>query len=313
MTLRPCVFLAAVLFAVAFMSSCAPPQGTPPRIKEVLNKDAFDVGEDIRVLITARAAPGTLFRWMPPEEKMEGVTLEDYRIRGVERPWTSSLCARLLLRSFEPGEHEIPALPVSYRPRGQETWQEVTTQPLKITVNSRVSGDVLELAIKDIKGPLRRRPVLLLVVIVFVCVSAATLGIFYWTRKRRALAAVPVPPPPAHEIALEKIRELIAKDYIGRGLRQEFYFELSLIIRQYLEARFAIRAPEMTTEEFLEYLRDAATLAPVHKELLRDFLTHCDLVKFARYEPGSPEIDAALASARRLIEETRNRPEASEA
>ncbi len=309
-TLSFCAFLAVVLLAAVLLSSCAPSRGRPPRIKEVLNKNSFDVGEDIRLLIVVRAAPGTHLRWMPEEEGLEGVSLEDYRIRTLERPWASSLYVRLLLRSFEPGTHEIPALAVSYRPKGQETWEEASTQPLEITINSRVSGDVLALDIKDIKGPLRRRSMLLPAMIALVGVSAAMLGLFYWTRKRRALAAVPVPTPPAHEIALEKIRKLIAKDYISRGLHQAFYFELSLIVRQYLEARFAIRAPEMTTEEFLEHLRDASTLRSRHKELLRDFLTHCDLVKFARYDPGAPEIDAALASARRLIEETKERQEA---
>ncbi len=293
------------LLIVVFLASCAPAKGTPPRIREVVKKSAFDVGEDIRVRIEARASAGTLFRWMPPEEEIEGVKLEDQKLRTSDRPWGSRLTVDLLLRSFEPGEHEIPALPVSYMLKGEVAWREASTQPLKFTVKSRVSGDVLELEIKDIKGPLRRRPVLVFALVALLAAAAAALGIYYWTRRHRALAGVPVPPPPAHEIALQKIRELIAKDYINHGLEQQFYYELSLIVREYLEARFGIRAPEMTTEEFLEHLRLGATLAPEHKELLRDFLTHCDLVKFARYDPVQPEIDAAVASARRLIEETR--------
>jgi hypothetical protein len=40
------------------------------------------------------------------------------------------------------------------------------------------------------------------------------------------------------------------------------------------------------------------------KESLGDFLQRCDLVKFARYEPGEPELRDLHASALRLVEET---------
>ncbi len=293
-------------FFIGFLlASCGPAGKQAPRIKETLKQEGFDVGEDIRLRIEAAAPAGTLFRWKPPQEEIEGLSVEDHKIQTSDRPWGSRLSVDLLLRSFEPGEHEIPELPISYRRKGGADWKETSTRPLKVTVKSRVSGDVLKLDIKEIKGPLGRRPVLVLAFITLLAAAAAAFGISYWKRRRRGLAGVAVPPTPAHEIALQKIKELLAKDYISRGLEQQFYYELSLIVREYLEDRFGIRAPEMTTEEFLEHLRVGSALVPAHKELLKDFLTHCDLVKFARYEPGRPEIDAAVASARRLIEETK--------
>ena len=297
--------LIIALFLCAFLASCGPGRGEAPRIKEALKKESFDVGEEVRFRLEARAAAGTVFRWTPPEEEIEGVKLEDHKIHTLDKPWGSRLIVDLLLRSFEPGEHEIPVMSVAYMPKGEATWQEALTQPVKFTVKEQVSGEVLELDVKPIKGPLRRRPLLLMILVALLAAAAAGAWLYLWRKRQRALASVPVPPPPAHEIALQKIRELLAKDYISRGLDSQFYYELSLIVREYLEARFGIRAPEMTTEEFLEHLRRGSALEPAHKELLKDFLMHCDLVKFARYEPGRPEIDAAVASARRLIEETK--------
>jgi len=261
----------------------------------------------VRVRLEARAAAGTVFKWTPPEEMTEGVRLQDYKVRASQKPWGSRLSVSLLLRSFEPGEHEVPSLAIAYLPKGGQEWKEVWTETLPFTVESRISGDVLELDIKKIKGPLRRMPVPALVLLTLLAVAAAVLGVYLRAKTRRALTSVPAPAPPAHEVALRKIEELLAKDYISRGMEPQFYYELSLIVREYLEDRFGIRAPEMTTEEFLEHLRFGAALAPEHKDLLKDFLTHCDLVKFARYEPGGPEIDAAVASARRVIEETKVR------
>ncbi|MGE5279583.1 MAG: hypothetical protein ACM3L6_02420, partial [Deltaproteobacteria bacterium] len=273
-------------------------------LKATLAKKVFDVGEDIRPTITGRAPAGTLWRWTPPQEGIKGIALEDSALRTSDHPWSSAARLFLLARSFEPGEHEIPALTLGYRSKKDTAWREVSTKPLPFTVRQQVEGDVLKLAIKGIKGPLSR-PHKQLWALAALLAAGLAWGALKWTRRRRAEALLPAPEPPPDEIALKKIRELLAKDYMSRGMEAQFYYELSLIVRAYLEARFSIRAPEMTTEEFLEHMRDAAALTPAHKGLLKDFLTHCDLVKFARYAPGTAETDAAVASARRLIEETR--------
>ncbi len=84
-----------------------------------------------------------------------------------------------------------------------------------------------------------------------------------------------------------------------------WYVELSAAIRRYLEDRFTIRAPELTTEEFLGVARRSSGLTAIHSALLGDFLVQCDRVKFAGYRPGDAETQAALTAARRFVDETR--------
>ena len=43
---------------------------------------------------------------------------------------------------------------------------------------------------------------------------------------------------------------------------------------------------------------------PEQKDSLGEFLDSCDLVKFAKYEPGEPELRELHDSALRLVEET---------
>ena len=45
-------------------------------------------------------------------------------------------------------------------------------------------------------------------------------------------------------------------------------------------------------------------LAKEQKESLGNFLANCDLVKFAKYEPGEKELLELHHSALRLVEET---------
>ncbi len=124
----------------------------------------------------------------------------------------------------------------------------------------------------------------------------------YWQKRRSELPPVPVIPP--HVRAKRKLREALA--LIGQS--REFCILVSDTIRWYLEERFTFRAPERTTEEFLYELRQTNLLTGEQKDSLGEFLKRCDLVKFARYEPGEPELHDLHDSAVRLVEETEPGP-----
>lgn len=83
-----------------------------------------------------------------------------------------------------------------------------------------------------------------------------------------------------------------------------FFVELSALIRRYLEDRFELRAPELTTEEFLQVASQTPDLDEKHQGFLRSFLASADMVKFARFIPPPEEIEAALTAASRFLDET---------
>jgi hypothetical protein len=120
----------------------------------------------------------------------------------------------------------------------------------------------------------------------------------YWTTHRARLSSTP--PVPAHIRAKQKLAEALS--LIGQP--KEFCIAVSDTLRWYLEERFDFRAPERTTEEFLNELQATTVLTADQKDSLVDFLNRCDLVKFAKYEPREPELRDLHASAVRLVEET---------
>jgi hypothetical protein len=125
----------------------------------------------------------------------------------------------------------------------------------------------------------------------------------YWQRKKAETP--PIPLVPAHIRAKQKLAEALG--LIGQP--KEFCILVSDTIRWYLEERFDFHAPERTTEEFLYELRGTNLLTPDQKESLGEFLNRCDLVKFARYEPGEPELRDLHGAAIRLVEETEPPPD----
>ena len=87
-----------------------------------------------------------------------------------------------------------------------------------------------------------------------------------------------------------------------------FYVKLSGIVRQYLEDHFALRSPELTTEEFLDEMAASPDLKRDHQGLLRGFLHGADLVKFAHHVPEPADVEASIQAAQRFLEETREQP-----
>ena len=105
-------------------------------------------------------------------------------------------------------------------------------------------------------------------------------------------------------IALRALEERGAPDAVAADA---WFVELSSIVRHYLENRYEIRAPELTTEEFLNVATARAELTTEHRGLLTSFLERCDRVKFAGYRPEADESIATLAAARGFVEDTRLR------
>jgi hypothetical protein len=160
--------------------------------------------------------------------------------------------------------------------------------------------------IRDIKPPLEIPSGLewLWWTLGMLIVAAILFALWKWWQKRKANAPVP-PPVPAHIRAKQKLQEALA--LIAQP--KPFVIAVSDTARTYLEERFNFRAPERTTEEFLRELGGTNLLAKEQKESLGQFLQSCDLVKFAKYEPGETELRELHSSALRLVEETEPKPE----
>lgn len=139
-------------------------------------------------------------------------------------------------------------------------------------------------------------------------VLSAALAAWYLVRRYRSPAPPAAAPPAPDVLALAALDAILARDLIGRGEVKAFYIELSDVVRTYLESRFQVRAPEMTTEEFLRSVRLSQRLSPNQQEALRGFMEQSDQVKFARRQAGAEEMRASFDLAKRFVQETREPP-----
>ena len=161
--------------------------------------------------------------------------------------------------------------------------------------------------IKDVKPPVDMPGEFWWVWWLLAAVAIAAVALYFLSRRKPAeKAAVIVPPKLPWEIAYERLDALALKKYPEAGIYQPFYVELTGIVRHYLEDHYSIKAPEMTTEEFLNFMKKTSVLKEEHKVVLKDFLNGSDMVKFAKHEPTIGEAQANFDLARKLIAETKD-------
>jgi hypothetical protein len=107
-----------------------------------------------------------------------------------------------------------------------------------------------------------------------------------------------------HNIAYRLLDDLKFLNLPQKGSFKLFYSKLSNILRYYIEYRFSIQAPDMTTEEFLERIRYSDELGSVDKSGIEKFFQISDMVKFAKFEPSSEQAEEAMDLVRSFVSDT---------
>lgn len=137
--------------------------------------------------------------------------------------------------------------------------------------------------------------------------AAAFYGLTHLSRHVRERSMTPV------ERAMLELKRLLGRDLPGRGLFKEFYIELTMVVRRYIERARGIRAPRQTTQEFLEAAARHPSFSAEDIANLKNFLESADMVKFAGVRATSEMAMNATDKARDYIarDNVREDPESS--
>lgn len=321
--------VAAVWFACALLplqTVRALAEALPPQAPSVRSDADAAQGEQAPVRITTTVAPkdvtiGTPFRYTIRIESDPGFEvavplladrLGEYAIVdfGHRDPVTDPDGTRVVehwydLVAYETGSRFVPGVPVAYKPAHAEP---ATVEAPKALVNvesliTRAGGADDIPAIREAVPIAAPGPRLWwLLAGAAVAASVGYLVYRWWWRHGAKTAGVTRSP---HEIALEALQALRAEQLVEQGLHERYYVALSDIVRRYVEARFGLHAPEMTTDEFLAAAQRSRDLIAAHRSALQEFLVEADLVKFARHVPSREREERAWSAAHGFVAETR--------
>jgi hypothetical protein len=142
-----------------------------------------------------------------------------------------------------------------------------------------------------------------LVPVLLALAAAAILAVGWWFWKKRnkdrAIETI-VPELPPEMTAMQA---LDAISDVRRLDGKTFYFRLSAILRQYVFGRFAVGAPEMTTEEFMPCI-DRMNMDKYLAQQLRSLCRAMDPVKFGGDTVVEKQMETDLFFAREFVRKT---------
>lgn len=213
--------------------------------------------------------------------------------------------AKFVITSFDEGLYYIPPIPVAY---GSDTTFS-NELALKIVT---IDVDTTNYTLFDIK-PIQKAPFVLydylLPFLIFILVIGLSYVAWWYYKRHKARQTEkeeedPFVRLPPHVAAIMELDKLKADKPWKTGRNKEYYTRLSDVIRKYIERRFQINAPEMTTSDILElFYRDKETLSVYQN--LQQILSLSDLVKFAKLVPLENENELSLMNAYLFVNQTK--------
>lgn len=325
------VVLAVLALGVTACGGAPPPEPPEPVVaRAALDRSTATLGDRVTYTLTVDHATGVDVELPDPAAGLEdqtGLTVLEHgreaprRVgdRVIETVWTR-------LRADQLGSYVLPPRTVRWRPAevredvGEaqpgtaRDFESLETAALYLEVESvldRADGEATD--IRDLK-PLEPPPPPFPWGLALAVATALVLALLalWWARRRREPSPEP-PGPPPHERALaalaaleEHLRGALAADDFP-ALRK-LYFQLSEVVRLYVEERFGLNATDLTSEEIVVALPGVAELEPEQAVELRRFLVATDPVKFASRRPAGDEVRDTLERARAFVHTTRRRP-----
>lgn len=282
----------------------------PVSFRVALSDSAVTIAERVSMQLETRAEKGWRAELPRFGDKLSQFGIVDYRNPQPELASNGVVVTRRLyeLEPFLSGEYKIPPMEISFWQEGDSTRHTLESDTILVKVASLLPNDKRTLEINDVAAPVSYPLGWKWAAVAAACVAVAAALTVLVLRRRRIRERI-APRLPAHEIAYRKLERLLERGLIEQKLYREFTAEVADILRRYIEDRFALKAPERTTEEFLAEAGPGLPVGAEQKRSLERFLLHCDLVKFAAFEPSEDDVKRTFETCKDFIELTKVREE----
>jgi hypothetical protein len=268
--------------------------------------NAVHVGDQVALVMDAYYPTNGILE-LPEIGRQKEVVLLDRKVEEIARKDALKQSrVRFLLTSFRLGEHLVSSNASVVCRTDEKTFKE-KIPPFTLKVVSALSDDASS-EIADIK-PTEKLPGRIppwLWIALGVALIAFLVGVLSARMKQGKVFEKPAPPPiPPHIRALQALDELAARGLLEKDECDPFYTALSAILRDYLEGRFRLNAPDETTEEIVEELSRSPELTGAQRNILQEFLRQADIVKFAKGHPDRNTMESAFSTTKQFVEQTK--------
>lgn len=278
------------------------PVSGKPLIHSSAYPESLTVGDKFLYINRVSVPPGTRIEALPPGDHLgEATVVSD--ISRLSESADSLATFACTLAVYKSGEFEIPTFTFSTTDSVGNV-EEITGDSLYVSIQSVLPQDTTGMDIADIRGPYRLKGPIWPYLVIPPAAAFVFLAAYLLYRRFRKIPEIPeLPSRPAWEVAFERLDVLKGKRHYDFGRVKQYYFELSLIVRAYVEGRYGFPAAERTTFELESDLRMNRIDGKFRKALF-EFFDRADLAKFAKVIPSRTDADSDLSMSYDFVQKT---------
>lgn len=286
--------------------------GQEIRVTSGPDTSAILIGDQTGFTVTADIPAGVSARLSGAADTLAGrivILRKDPRDTAISADGSMTVTDRYLITSFDSGSYTIPPFfaEVSSGDSLLRYFSDYSfIEVLRPDVTPQDTTDVIFDIVPPRGAPVTFREVLPWIVIGLVAAAIVILLARFLPRNPlKRFVRPPAPPEPAHIVALRDLKALREEELWQKGEIKEYYSRLSDILRRYIDSRYGISSPELTTDETVRMLQKAAVISAALMARVKELLSVSDLVKFAKYMPESTVHQTSMENAVMFVEETR--------
>jgi hypothetical protein len=283
-------------------------------VKISFAKDTFLIGDYIQMHLSATYKDGDVLLPIYKDSFSGFEIIESNPPFIKESNGLKEKCQDITLIQFNAGQYNFSPAPFIYK--NNNKLDTLYSNSFSVFVNT-IALDTTDI-IKPVKGPIQIpytwRELMPYLVGVFMFLIILGLALYWYTKRRKKKNPMQkmITKQEAHEIALQRLRQLDAAKKWQAGDVKNYYLDLSEIIRDYIENRFLVLAKESTTQEIISSLTQIDDINQGQIKHLKELLQLADLAKFAKMVPLPDENTKAMKLSFDFVAHTKPKKENSE-
>ena len=259
------------------------------QIKTSVDSTSIKIGEEL--IISFKVELDGIKKVVFPDTKSFGAleVIENYKTDTLIEKSNIALIKQYGLTQFDSGTYTIPQQKILY---GNKTLLsdsiEINVLSIKVDTTKQKLYDIKP--ILQVKKPSLKKTILNWFLILIALTAIISIVFYYWRKRelKTKNTSLSLPPYELAKLALSKLNE--EKAFENDEVK-EFYSDLTLILRKYLNDKVYNHSLESTTDELLLKLNDLnkSNQISLDEESIKNIeatLKRADLVKFAKSKPN---------------------------
>jgi len=216
-----------------------------------------------------------------------------------------SLRASLIVSPFEEGEYQLPQIPV-LRQDGSGAPDTLLFEAQSLDVKT-IPVDTASFQTHELKPqityPITFKEVMPKVAIALGVIFLIAALVWLLSRRKKKVSELIHKDPP-HIVALRELDKYRSEKLWAPEKQKYFYSGITDALKTYIDARFGVDAPEMTTAELFAALKGEKDLTPELYAETKALFELADFVKFAKFHASEEDSAKALPVAVRFVTTT---------